>query len=92
MSIALLFVVYGIITIITKALDFERKDRITATFCGSKKSLVHGTVMSKVLFANAAGTGLILLPLMIYHAMQLLIISIIAGRMQKSSSTSEAIE
>ena len=92
MSTALLFVVYGIITIITKALDFERKDRITATFCGSKKSLVHGTVMSKVLFANAAGTGLILLPLMIYHAMQLLIISIIAGRMQKSSSTSEAIE
>jgi len=86
MSTALLFVVYSIITIITKALDFERKDRITATFCGSKKSLVHGTVMSKVLFANAAGTGLILLPLMIYHAMQLLIISIIAGRMQKTTS------
>lgn len=86
MATALLFVVYSIITIVTKALRFDRKDQITATFCGSKKSLVHGTVMSKVLFANASGTGLILLPLMMYHAMQLLIISIIAGRMQKTTS------
>lgn len=85
MAIALLFTVYGIITIVTKALHFDLKDQITATFCGSKKSLVHGTVMSKVLFANAAGTGLILLPLMMYHAMQLLIISIIAGRLQKTT-------
>jgi sodium/bile acid cotransporter 7 len=88
MATALLFVVYGIITIITKALHFERKDQITATFCGSKKSLVHGTVMSKVLFANAASAGLILLPLMIYHSLQLLIISIIAGKIQRVSSKS----
>jgi sodium/bile acid cotransporter 7 len=91
MATALLFVVYGIITIITKALHFERKDQITAKFCGSKKSLVHGTVMSKVLFANAASAGLILLPLMIYHSLQLLIISIIAGKIQRVSSKSVPI-
>ena len=86
MVTALLFIVYGIITLTTKALRFEKKDRITATFCGSKKSLVHGSVMSKVLFTNAANSGLILLPLMIFHATQLFIISIIAGRMQRDTS------
>jgi sodium/bile acid cotransporter 7 len=86
MVTALLFIVYGIITLTTKALHFNREDRITATFCGSKKSLVHGSVMSKVLFANAANTGLVLLPLMLFHAVQLFIISIIAGRMHRKKS------
>lgn len=86
MVTALLFVVYSIITLITKALHFNREDRITATFCGSKKSLVHGSVMSKVLFANAANSGLVLLPLMLFHAVQLFIISIIAGKMHRSIS------
>jgi len=84
MVTVLLFLVYGIITFTTKALHFNREDQITATFCGSKKSLVHGSVMSKVLFANAANSGLVLLPLMLFHAVQLFIISIIAGRMQRS--------
>lgn len=83
MVTALLFIVYGIIAFTTKALHFNREDQITATFCGSKKSLVHGSVMSKVLFANAANSGLVLLPLMLFHAVQLFIISIIAGRMQR---------
>lgn len=86
MATALLFTVYGIITVATKALHFSKQDRITATFCGSKKSLVHGSVMAKVLFANATNSGLMLLPLMMFHATQLLVISIIAGRMQKQSS------
>ncbi|RYZ36104.1 MAG: bile acid:sodium symporter, partial [Sphingobacteriales bacterium] len=53
-------------------------DTITAVFCGSKKSLVHGTVMSRVLFGSSAVMGTILLPLMIYHAAQLVIASILA--------------
>lgn len=86
MVTALLFIVYGIVTFTTKALHFNREDRITAAFCGSKKSLVHGSVMSKVLFANAANSGLVLLPLMLFHAVQLFIISIIAGRMHRRKS------
>jgi sodium/bile acid cotransporter 7 len=86
MVTALLFIVYGIITLITKTLSFSNKDRITATFCGSKKSLVHGSVMSKVLFAHAANTALILLPLMLFHATQLLVISIIAGKIQRNAA------
>ena len=76
----LLFFVYRIITIICKLLKFNREDTITAQFSGSKKSLVHGTVMSTVIFAGMTGIGVILLPLMIYHAMQLMVIGAIAQK------------
>jgi solute carrier family 10 (sodium/bile acid cotransporter), member 7 len=76
--VALFFMVYGLTHLISRLLGFNREDRITAIFCGSKKSLVHGTVMSKVLFPNANMVGIILLPIMMYHALQLLATSIIA--------------
>jgi len=76
--ISLFFLVYGLIYAISRLLGFNPADRITALFCGSKKSLVHGTVMSKVLFPNATTVGIILLPIMLYHALQLLAASIIA--------------
>ncbi|ULQ53307.1 bile acid:sodium symporter family protein [Flavihumibacter fluvii] len=85
MVTALFFLVYGIMTLVAVRLHFNRQDRITATFCGSKKSLVHGSVMAKVLFANAANTGLILLPVMLFHAIQLMIVSIIAGKLHTKS-------
>ncbi|MFT4031172.1 MAG: bile acid:sodium symporter family protein [Siphonobacter sp.] len=81
--LGLFFVVYGLITLVCNALKFNREDRITAVFCGSKKSLVHGTVMSKVLFANSPALGILLLPLMLYHAIQLIVASILAQRMAK---------
>jgi len=76
----LFFTVYFIVKGLCKLLCFDREDTITALFCGSKKSLVHGTVMSKVLFAGSQVTGLLLLPLMIYHALQLITASIIAQK------------
>ncbi len=81
----LFFVVYGIVGLISRLLNFNREDKIAALFCGSKKSLVHGTVFSKVMFENAAGQGLFLVPIMIYHAFQLIIISFIAQKIGKAS-------
>ena len=81
--ICLFFVVYFIIKALCNVLKFKRDDRITALFCGSKKSLVHGTVMSKVLFAGSEVTGMILLPLMLYHAAQLIIASIISQKLSR---------
>lgn len=78
--ITLFFVIYAITAFIGRVLKFNREDNITALFCGSKKSLVHGTVMAKVLFPGVAGIGLILLPLMIFHTLQLVATSIIAQR------------
>jgi sodium/bile acid cotransporter 7 len=82
--IVLFFIVFGLLSIISNLLKFKREDRITVLFCGSKKSLVHGTVMSKVLFAPGAPVGIVLLPLMLYHALQLMIASILAQRMAMS--------
>ncbi|MCG8581328.1 MAG: bile acid:sodium symporter [Bacteroidales bacterium] len=80
-SVLVLFIaVYGIIGLISKAMNFNREDKIAALFCGSKKSLVHGTVFSKVLFQNVSGQGLFLVPIMIYHALQLIIVSFIAEK------------
>lgn len=81
--VALFFGVYGLVHLISRGLRFNREDRITALFCGSKKSLVQGAVMSKVLFANAAAAGIVLLPLMLYHALQLIIVSILAQKMAR---------
>jgi len=90
--ISLFLFVYGIISLISRFMHFNREDTITAVFCGSKKSLVHGTVMSKVLFPNAAAAGIILLPLMMYHALQLMAASIIAQSMARKGEASKSSE
>lgn len=84
--ILLFFLVYALLYMASRALAFNREDTITALFCGSKKSLVQGAVMSQVLFAGVAGTGVILLPIMIYHAFQLIIVSSIAQRLSRKDT------
>jgi len=76
--VTLFFLVYGIISFLSKILKLNHEDRITALFCGSKKSLVQGAVMSKVLFAGLPSAGILLLPILLYHASQLVIVSAIA--------------
>jgi len=62
-------------------LKLNREDRIAVLFCGSKKSLVQGAVMGKALFPDPLMLGVVLLPLMLYHALQLVASSIIAQGM-----------
>ncbi|MCM4151197.1 bile acid:sodium symporter [Arenibacter sp. N53] len=78
--LALFYVAFFLTGFVAKKLKFNMEDQITAQFCGTKKSLVHGTVFSKILFGNMASIGIILLPLMIFHATQILILSLIAGK------------
>jgi sodium/bile acid cotransporter 7 len=75
------FATMGLLKITCRLLKFEIKDYKTALFCGSKKSLVHGTTMSKVLFSGSPYAGIYLLPIMIYHAGQLIIGGYIAEKM-----------
>ena len=77
----LFFLVFGIVGVVCRRLKMNREDTITAQFCGSKKSLVHGTAMSKVIFSGHSGTGVILLPIMIYHALQLMVVSALAKKL-----------
>ena len=76
--VLLYLVVFGIIWALSRTLKFSRADQIVAVFCGSKKSLVHGSVMAGLLFPASAATGLILLPLMLYHALQIVLASSMA--------------
>ncbi|SFW28635.1 bile acid:sodium symporter family protein [Cellulophaga fucicola] len=68
---------------IASKLNFNKEDLITAQFCGTKKSLVHGTVFSKIIFGNMAVIGIVLLPIMLFHAIQILIISVVATKLAK---------
>jgi solute carrier family 10 (sodium/bile acid cotransporter), member 7 len=90
--IALFFILYGIVYGISGILKFSREDKITALFCASQKSLVHGTVFSSVLFAGFHAAGLILLPLMLYHAFQIFMLSIIAARLGREYNEKVQIE
>lgn len=62
-----------------RVLGFGRADRIAILFCGTKKSLVQGVPMAKVLFPGPQ-TGVILLPIMLFHQMQLMACAFIARR------------
>ena len=77
---ALFFGIYRMVGIVCRILKMNRSDTITAQFCASKKSLVHGTAMSKVIFAGYSSIGVILLPIMLYHTIQLIIVSAIARK------------
>jgi sodium/bile acid cotransporter 7 len=62
-----------------RMLGFDRADRIAILFCGTKKSLLQGVPMAKVLFPGGQ-TGVILLPIMLFHQMQLMACAFIARR------------
>lgn len=61
-----------------RALGFGREDRIAIQFAGSKKSLASGLPMASVLFGAQA--SLAVLPLMLFHQMQLMVCAVIAKR------------
>ncbi|WNI21258.1 bile acid:sodium symporter family protein [Streptomyces sp. ITFR-16] len=61
-----------------KRLGFGREDRIAIQFAGSKKSLASGLPMASVLFGAQA--SLAVLPLMLFHQMQLMVCAVIAKR------------
>ncbi len=82
-----LFVVCGVIlalaivssTLLARRLGFSKEDEITIVFCGSKKSLASGVPMANVLFAPQT-VGAMVLPLMLFHQMQLMLCAVLAQR------------
>ena len=63
----------------SRRLGFSKEDEITIVFCGSKKTLASGVPMAKVLFA-ASAVGAMVLPLMIFHQLQLMVCAALARR------------
>lgn len=69
---------------VSARLGFSREDRITILMCGSKKSLASGVPMAAVLFSGPA-MGLIMLPLLIYHQIQLIVCASVAQRLGRET-------
>jgi sodium/bile acid cotransporter 7 len=65
---------------ISKRLGFPSEDWIAAVFCGSKKSLASGVPMAQLIFGSHADLSMILLPIMIYHPLQLIVCGTLASR------------
>ncbi|GAB2481029.1 bile acid:sodium symporter [Luteococcus sediminum] len=59
---------------------FDRADQIAIQFCGTKKSLATGVPMATVMFASQGDVGLLVLPLMVFHQLQLMACSVLASR------------
>ncbi|MBT2442508.1 bile acid:sodium symporter [Streptomyces sp. ISL-36] len=71
-----------------KRLGFDRADRIAIQFAGSKKSLAAGLPMAGVLFGAQA--SLAVLPLMLFHQMQLMVCAVIAKRRSRDPQPAPA--
>ncbi len=73
----LLATVLLIVVFASRALDFGSADEAALVFCGSQKSIVSGVPIATALVSSAA-IGPILLPIMLYHPMQLVVCTWIA--------------
>ena len=80
----LLAIVLIITTSVSRLLGFNKEDEITIVFCGSKKSLATGVPMAQVLF-SASAVGPMLLPLMIFHQIQLMVCAVLAQKYRMRS-------
>jgi sodium/bile acid cotransporter 7 len=79
LNLLLLALAIALTTLTSRRLGFSREDEVTIVFCGSKKSLASGVPMAKVLFAGGA-LGAVVLPLMLFHQMQLMVCAVLAQR------------
>ncbi len=86
---ALLAFVLGLTFAVARLMKLPREDAIVLQFCGSKKSLASGVPMAGVLFPPAQ-VGVILLPVMLFHQLQLIACAVIARRYAESASSDTA--
>lgn len=77
LNCALLAAVLVITTSASRLLGLSRQDEIALVFCGSKKSLGSGVPIASILFP-ASMIGAIILPLMLFHQIQLLVCAVLA--------------
>jgi sodium/bile acid cotransporter 7 len=82
--VVLLALVMTTVTWLARRFGFSKADEITIVFCGSKKSLASGIPLAHVLIP-AASISMVVLPLMLFHQIQLLVCAVIAGRYSRAA-------
>jgi sodium/bile acid cotransporter 7 len=83
----MLAIALGLATFMSRRMGFSREDEIAIVFCGSKKSLSSGIPMAKVFFAPGA-MGMVILPLMLFHQIQLMVCAVLAARWARRGQSS----
>ncbi|MFN3459144.1 MAG: bile acid:sodium symporter family protein [Novosphingobium sp.] len=86
--VVLLAIVLGTTWWLASVMKLPREDAVVLLFCGSKKSLASGVPMAGVLFP-AASVGIVLLPVMVFHQLQLIACALIAPRLAESAPEQE---
>ncbi|MEO7247126.1 MAG: bile acid:sodium symporter [Novosphingobium sp.] len=89
LSAVVLAIVVGANVLIARIARLPREDAIVLLFCGSKKSLVSGVPMAGALFAPSQ-VGMVLLPLMIFHQLQLFLCAALAARFRRQAESLDA--
>ncbi|WP_417760840.1 bile acid:sodium symporter family protein [Shewanella sp.] len=75
-----LLIMVHIIQWSARKVGFARPDEVAAVFCGTKKTLAAGVPMAKVIFGADPNLGMILLPIMLYHPLQIFYCAMLANR------------
>ena len=73
--------------VLARALSLQRPDLIAARCCGPQKTLASGVPMAKIIFGAHPGLGLILLPVLLYHPLQLVVCGALAARWGRENTT-----
>ena len=78
--VLLLGLVMGLLFKTAKLARMGRADGLALFYCGSTKSLATGLPMAGILFAGQ-DIAMIVLPLMLFHLMQLFVCALVSQRM-----------
>lgn len=90
-SLVLLAIVIAVNVFVARRCGFNKADEITIVFCGSKKSLANGIPMANILFPTSI-LGIMVLPLMIFHQIQLMVCAVLARRYKQQTDARLAEE
>ncbi|NQY38801.1 MAG: bile acid:sodium symporter [Henriciella sp.] len=85
--LVLLAIAFSLTIWLSRRLNLPLEDEAAVVFCGSTKSLANGAPIAQILFAGSPLLGVILLPLMLYHQLQLVGCAILAQRYSKQIDT-----
>ncbi|WP_158108620.1 bile acid:sodium symporter family protein [Vibrio furnissii] len=89
-TVILLFMVH-LIQWGARRTKFALPDEVAAVFCGTKKTLAAGIPMAKVIFGADPSLGMILLPIMLYHPIQIFYCAVLANRYARQSESLKTV-
>lgn len=90
LCMTLVVVMAAVAVLAASYLGLGRADTVAAVFCGTKKSLGDGLRMADIMFAGSPVIGVVILPVMIFHFMQLLLSALFARFLSRNEDSIRA--